>query len=103
MLWLLAYLGNVKTADFLITVGCLDSQSSVLCTYVCSVGHVIESANHLLVQCPSVWKIWCECLSWWGLEWVTPGSIEQLIQWWQSWNFRNLKKLLWEVYPMAIL
>ncbi|GFY92399.1 hypothetical protein Acr_08g0007950 [Actinidia rufa] len=51
----------------------------------------------------NVRKIWSICLKRWGIQWVSPNSIEVLMEWWQDWKFKKLKKTIWEVIPFAAL
>ena len=32
----------------------------------------MEGVNHVLLQCYEIWKVWSDCLRWWGLKWVVP-------------------------------
>lgn len=60
----LAWRGRVKTSEFLHRIGVLDDQVSVLCP-LCS--NAIESISHVLLHCPSVWRVWSDLVNWWGM------------------------------------
>ncbi|GMQ00214.1 hypothetical protein CsSME_00047402 [Camellia sinensis var. sinensis] len=36
-------------------------------------------------------------MDWWGIQWVIPGSFEELMQWWLGWKVRKKEKLVWRV------
>ncbi|CAL5355070.1 unnamed protein product [Camellia sinensis] len=46
---------------------------------------------------------WTGCINWWGLSWVLPRSIPELLSWWYGHNFQHLAKIVWEVIPLTIL
>ncbi|CAL5435347.1 unnamed protein product [Camellia sinensis] len=62
-----------------------------------------ESAMHLLLHCNFAWKVWAEIISWWGSQWVSPSSLQDLLLWWYGQKFKNLGKLIWEVIPLAVV
>lgn len=68
-------LGKLKTGEFLLRIGVLH-QNHALCKFC---GEVIETLDHSLLLCPIVWNLWVEILVWWGIEWVTPCSMDNLL------------------------
>lgn len=75
----LAWRGRVKTVEFLHRIGVLDDQVSVLCP-LCT--NAVESISHVLLHCPPVWRVWSELVNWWGMCWVVPCTVEDLLLWW---------------------
>lgn len=72
----LVWRGKIKTADFMHRIGVLTVNISSLC--VCKAE--VESINHVLLLYPVVWKLWSEMVNWWEIKWVTPGSVDVLLQ-----------------------
>ncbi|GMP68486.1 hypothetical protein CsSME_00028098 [Camellia sinensis var. sinensis] len=62
-----------------------------------------ESALHLLLHCNFAWKVWAEINCWWGSQWVSPSSLQDLLLWWYGQKYKNLDKLIWEVIPLAVV
>lgn len=61
----------------------------------------IESLNHVLLICPFAWKVWSNIITWWGLQWASPSSMDMLMYWWMDWNFRKRRKQLWRSIIIA--
>ncbi|CAL5388149.1 unnamed protein product [Camellia sinensis] len=66
-------------------------------------GNVEESTVHLLVHCYYSWRIWSVIVNWWGILWVSPGSIQELLVWWFGQKRQHLGRVIWEALPLAIL
>ena len=94
----LVWLGRVKSGELLITWGIIRDHGAGLCLFC---GHEMESGDHALLLCSHVWRVWSTLLKWWGLKWLCPCSVRNLLDWWQSWRFKKLKKLIWESIPLA--
>ena len=56
----------------------------------CFCGSNLEATDYVLLQCNAVWRVWSACLC------------AILFVCWQSWNFRNKKKMICEVLYFAI-
>lgn len=63
----------------------------------------IESPDHLHLLCNPVWQVWSSILAWWGVQWVSPNTVVNLLLWWKCNKLNKDKKLIWEVIPLAIL
>lgn len=63
----------------------------------------VETVEHLLVNCGIAWNVWSSIIKWWGLSWVCPGSIYNLMSWWLSNKFTNLEKGIWDIYFFAVM
>lgn len=57
----LAYLGKVKSADKLLRMGVIDNEEEAKC---CFCKDKIETNDHVLLLCSSVWGIWTASLQW---------------------------------------
>ncbi|GAB2293350.1 hypothetical protein Dimus_027551 [Dionaea muscipula] len=42
-------------------------------------------------------------LEWWDIQWVIPRTVKQLFEWWFSWKFSKLRKLLWDCIPVVVI
>ncbi|XP_028095341.1 uncharacterized protein LOC114295307 [Camellia sinensis] len=96
----LVWRGRIRTADFMHRIGALTANVSSLCVF-CSAE--VESINHVLLLCPLVWKLWSKMVNWWEIKWVTPGSVDVLLQWWVGMKFRKQELDIWKVVPLAML
>lgn len=55
-----------------------------------------ESPNHLLLLCQFAWRVWSEIIAWWKLEWICPPNLLALLQFWDSFKFKNLERIIWQ-------
>lgn len=82
---------KVATRAFLVNRG-LINENEGYCIF-CNENE--ESVNHLFVHCKYSWKVWCFCLEWWGLVWVCPSSMSQVMEWWFLSRKKDVKDGLW--------
>ncbi|GLU15338.1 hypothetical protein SLE2022_318360 [Rubroshorea leprosula] len=68
---------RIRTKDNLIARGILKEESQALCN-MC--GSCIERVDHLLLNCIHAWKLWTNCLRWWGLNYVMHCNLERAFQ-----------------------
>ena len=54
-----------------------------------------ETNYHLFIHCSFVWEVWGECLSWFGVAWVTPSNLKRLMESWFDSEFRTVAKRRW--------
>ncbi|XP_028108106.1 uncharacterized protein LOC114306978 [Camellia sinensis] len=59
--------------------------------------------NESALHCNFTWKVWAEIFCWWGSQWVSPSSLQDLLLWWYGQKYKNLGKLIWEVIPLAVV
>jgi len=96
----LAWLGKVKTSYFLHRIGILTGNVNLGCVFC----HIeVESVEHILLHCPFVWRLWSDIICWWGLQWVIPGSVHGLLEWWSGSVMQRLEKKIWMAIPLATL
>ncbi|XP_028056259.1 uncharacterized protein LOC114260377 [Camellia sinensis] len=98
-MWL-AWLGKVKTSSFLHRIGILSESANLACVFW---HDEVETVDHLFLFCPFVWLLWSNIVRWWGLQWVLPGSVSGLLQWWSGCRMKKLEKKIWMVLPLATL
>ncbi|XP_028090503.1 uncharacterized protein LOC114290742 [Camellia sinensis] len=95
----LAWQGKVKTSSFLQRIGILEVNADVGCAF-CQ--DEVETVNHILLFCPSVWLLWSHIMKRWGVQWVIPNSVQGLLQWWSFYKMKKIQKPLWKVVLLAI-
>lgn len=42
-------------------------------------------------------------MNWWGVKWVSPNSVVNLLLWWEDWKMNKQRRLIWDAIPMAVL
>lgn len=57
-----------------------------------------ESLEHIFLLCSEVWKVWSYLLQWWRFSWVTPASVEGVLQWWLGTKFKKAVLKVWNLY-----
>ncbi|KAL7205925.1 hypothetical protein ACSBR2_018775 [Camellia fascicularis] len=62
-----------------------------------------ETANHLLLSYSFAWNVWSKIMVWWGIQWVIPGSFDNLMHWWLGWKFRKKAKQVWRVIFISVV
>ncbi|KAI8564446.1 hypothetical protein RHMOL_Rhmol03G0182300 [Rhododendron molle] len=96
----LAYLGRIKTAEFLLRIGIIQSDLDALCKFC---NESPESIDHLLYFCQPVWDTWTNILSWWGMQWAPPATFASLLHWWKTGIVKPKHKIIWESIPFAVI
>ncbi|KAL7247394.1 hypothetical protein ACSBR2_002330 [Camellia fascicularis] len=96
----LALILRIKCSDFLLKIGILDSNTSLLC-HLCS--SELETASYVLLHCPFSWSIWSAVVEEWGLHWCIPNSVDGLLSWWMSGKFHNFDRSIWKAIPLIVL
>ena len=46
----------------------------------------VESVDHLLIHCPIAYSLWVQMLQVFGIQWVMPGSVDNLVFCWSNWS-----------------
>ena len=85
----LVWRGRIKSASYLHRIGILNANVDVCCVF-CKEGE--ETINHVLLHCPYVWLIWSYFVYRWGIQWVSPGSVQSALQWWYGCKMRQIEK-----------
>lgn len=96
----LAWKNKIKSAEFMHRISILDPSVSTNCTFC---GYDSESASHVLLHCPFSWLIWSSIIHEWGLSWCIQDSVDGLLQWWMSVNFKHFDRLIWSAIPLIVL
>ncbi|GMP86349.1 hypothetical protein CsSME_00039152 [Camellia sinensis var. sinensis] len=96
----MAWLGKIKTSSFLHRIGILTGNVNLDCVFC---HNEIETVEHILLYYPFVWLLWSNIVRWWGLQWVLPGSVNGLLNWWDGCRLKKLEKKIWKVLSLAVL
>ena len=86
-MWTAAH-GQILTLDNLMLCGCILVNHCCLC---CS---NTESVDHLLLLCPIAHSLWMYMLRLFGIEWVMPGSVVDLLFCWYHWLGKHSSNIL---------
>lgn len=62
----------------------------------------IESAIHILLYCPFAWEIWCGIAKDFGVNFIGPHNLIDLLLGWKLKAFNCFSKRLWKVVPVAV-
>ena len=66
-------------------------------------GEADEELNHLLIHCPSVWRLWEGLISIPGYSWVCPYSVQDLFLGWSVFPIRKRARKLWRAAPLCLI
>ncbi|XP_028084989.1 uncharacterized protein LOC114286104 isoform X2 [Camellia sinensis] len=69
----------------------------VLVPFVCSVTIGLRKNGPCSVALPVELVCLVEYFNWWGIQWVTPGPVIELLHWWDGVSFRKIEKQIWKV------
>lgn len=61
-----------------------------------------DNVDHLLIHCPVAMRLWWGVLCWFGITWVMPGTVKEVLF---SWSFgkRRRRRTTWNVAPLALM
>lgn len=62
----------------------------------------VETTDHVLLLCPLIWNVWSVLVNWWEVKWVTPGSVEVLLNWWFGMKWEKKELEIWKVIPLVM-
>lgn len=68
--------------DRILTIDNLMRHEMVIVNQCCMWFRDVESVAHLLIHCPIAKELWDEALVSWGMSWVFPSTVVELIQEW---------------------
>ena len=64
--------------------------------------HCGETVDHLLLLCDMAYQLWSFVFITFGLSWVTPRSIPELLFGWWNWLGKHSSQI-WNLVPLCIL
>ena len=91
-----AVLGKISTVDMLIR----RSWSMVNRCNLCKENE--ESANHILIHCGKIRELWTLLLSSFGVVWVFPDSVRNLLLEWKIKGLGKKRSVVWRMVPICL-
>ena len=62
-----------------------------------------ESVDHLLLHCVYAKELWDLVLDMFGMCWVMPGSVRELLAAWQGKTGKHPKHMIWRAVPHCVM
>jgi hypothetical protein len=62
-----------------------------------------ESVNHLLLHCPVAWELWSVVLTLFGITWVMPRGVGDLLSCWHGPRNKSEAGKIWKMTPHCLL
>uniref|UniRef100_A0A2N9EVM2 Reverse transcriptase zinc-binding domain-containing protein n=1 Tax=Fagus sylvatica TaxID=28930 RepID=A0A2N9EVM2_FAGSY len=87
--------------DRILTTDNLRRRRVIIMDWCCMCKNSGESSSHLLLHCSVAWELWNFILNLFGLQWVMPRDVRELIACWWTGRGRSKIKELWNLIPHA--
>lgn len=81
---------NLRKGEYTIMVCC------------CMCRYSGEGVNHLLIHCKVAYQLWCFVLTSFGISWVLPRSVKDILFGWQSCFGKKLLDI-WNMVPLSLM
>ena len=91
-----AALGKILTAEN------LRKRHIILVSWYCLCKKDGETVDHLLLHCPFSRKFWDMVFALFGVQWVMPGKIIDLLACWQGCLGRHRHNVIWKCIPHCL-
>ncbi|RVX00295.1 Transposon TX1 uncharacterized 149 kDa protein [Vitis vinifera] len=88
--------GKISTVDMLMRRGWSMVNRCVLCK------ENEESADHILIHCGKTRELWTMVLSSFGVVWVFPNSVRNLLLEWKIKGLEKKKSVVWKMAPICL-
>ena len=62
-----------------------------------------ESVNHLLIHCPLAFDLWFMVSTLFGIHWIMPKTVVELLACWQGKFGRHRNAAIWMVVPHCLM
>jgi hypothetical protein len=92
-----AALGKILTIDN------LQRRHILIVDWCCMCKSHGESTNHLLIHCSVTSNIWSFVLTLFGLAWVMPKFVLDLLECWQGWFQRHRAVKVWRAVALCAM
>jgi hypothetical protein len=92
-----ATLGKILTHDNLL------KRNVIVMEWCCLCKKSVESIDHLLLHCEVAWALWSYVLNLFGVEWVMPQSVLELLTSWGAASGSWHAKEVWRLAPLCLL
>lgn len=60
---------------------------------LCAVLGLGEGVDHLFVHCLVISRLWVEIISWFGVDWVMPYTVKEVIFTWDCSHYDDKRRL----------
>ena len=94
--WTVA-LGNILTIDN------LRKQQILILDWCCMCKRNGESIDHLLIHCSIAFDLWSMVLTLFGIHWVMPKTVVDLLACWQGKLGRHRNSAIWMAMPHCLM
>ena len=54
-----------------------------------------ESVTHIFFECIYSWRMWTDCLCWWGFLWCSPNDLVDFFHAWCGVKLSGVEKKMW--------
>jgi len=92
-----AALGKILTHDN------LRKKNIVVIEWCCMCKKKGKSIDHLLLHCDAARELWSFMFSLFGVEWVMPQTVLDLLTTWGAFFGHGLAKKVWQLVPHCVL
>ena len=88
--------GKILTCDNLMRRG------HVLARWCCMCKNHWETGDHLLLHCEVATALWCLVFSMFGIQWVLPAKVLDMLAGWHNW-FGRRSSAVWNLAPLCVM
>ena len=88
--------GKILTCDNLMRRG------HVLAGWCCMCKNHWETGDHLLLHCEVATALWCLVFSMFGIQWVLPAKVLDMLAGWHNW-FGRRSSTVWNLAPLCVM
>ena len=92
-----AALGNILTIDN------LRKRQILILDWCCMCKRNGESVDHLLIHCPIAFDLWSMVFTLFGIHWVMPKTVVDLLACWQGKLGRHWNSAIWMAVPHCLM
>jgi exonuclease III len=91
------------TLGRILTIDNLRRRNVMVLDWCCMCKKGAESVEHLLLHCPFVGEVWSMVFGLFGVVWVMPRTILELLECWQGCFGKHRNILIWRVIPHCLM
>ena len=62
-----------------------------------------ESVDHLLIHCEVATRLWHYIFTLFGIEWVMPQRVLDLLACWNQMGGRDISRVIWRMVPLCVI
>ena len=91
------------TLGRILTIDNLRRRNVMVLDWCCMCKKGAESVEHLLLHCPFAGELWSMVFGLFGVSWVMPRTIVELLECWQGCFGKHRNFLIWRVIPHCLM